>query len=422
MSRVTPSEHRSKGLLNRNQHGPWSDDDSPDTDTSRSQSKQDLDPQQRYSKPILPSHSRIMSQEARYQSLKPGEKVLIVLNQTVGRLSQSWLTHLMLVIALILYTLIGGLVFKLIEGNDESNAKKDLFEGRMKAAHEIQDVSSKYTSLAGDKKEEHSKEVKKVLQEYENSILDNYNYNGKMDRGQDELNWAYTSSVFFCFTVYTTLGYGHLAPGTTLGRVVFMLYAIIGIPLFLIILTDFGKLMTRGLKKVWWYGRKLYYSNLCQQGKGQLQKTVKVMTAEERTGRDFDEEIVIKKDEKNFQVDEKFNVPVEVAVAIWFMYMIIGSICFAAWENYAFFESLYFVFISMSTIGFGDLVPQNYSAMIASMFFLGVGLAIATMCLQVFREELIKSLADATSKFGEQYGVDIQLNTQELLEENADKK
>ncbi|XP_014241909.1 TWiK family of potassium channels protein 18-like isoform X2 [Cimex lectularius] len=311
MPRVTPSERGHKGLL-KHHLGLWSDDDAPDTDTSQSQrSKHGSNLQPRFAKPILPNRSLVMAQEPGYHTLKPGEKVLIILHQTIGRLSQSWLTHLTLAIAIIGYTLFGGLIFKLIEGNDESNAKKDLFEGRMKAAHEIQDVSSKYTSLAGDKKEEHSKEVKKVLQEYENSILDNYNYNGKMDRGQDELNWAYRSSVFFCFTVYTTIGYGNLAPKTTLGRAVCIVYAIIGIPLFLIILTDFGKLMTRGLKKVWWCGKKLFYSNLCQQRKGQLKKTVKVITVK-RSGHESNEEEAIKKDKKSFQVKGHLQKTVNV--------------------------------------------------------------------------------------------------------------
>lgn len=59
-------------------------------------------------------------------------------------------------------------------------------------------------------------------------------------------------------------GYGHIAPKTNLGRAVTIIYAIIGIPMFLILLADFGKTFTRGLKFLWAYVRRLYYHGTCR--------------------------------------------------------------------------------------------------------------------------------------------------------------
>jgi hypothetical protein len=47
------------------------------------------------------------------------------------------------------------------------------------------------------------------------------------------------------------LGYGHISPRTVSGRIVTIVYAIIGIPIFLILLADFGKLFTRIIKFLW---------------------------------------------------------------------------------------------------------------------------------------------------------------------------
>ena len=47
------------------------------------------------------------------------------------------------------------------------------------------------------------------------------------------------------------LGYGHISPRTVSGRIVTIIYAIVGIPLFLILLADFGKLFTRIIKFLW---------------------------------------------------------------------------------------------------------------------------------------------------------------------------
>lgn len=59
-------------------------------------------------------------------------------------------------------------------------------------------------------------------------------------------------------------GYGHLYPTTITGRALTIVYAIIGIPLFLIALTDFGKLFTRAIKFLWSFVRRLYYTGSCR--------------------------------------------------------------------------------------------------------------------------------------------------------------
>jgi hypothetical protein len=59
-----------------------------------------------------------------------------------------------------------------------------------------------------------------------------------------------------------------------------------------------------------------------------------------------------------FEVDDEFNLPISVAIVILLIYIFVGAIIYWTWEEWGFFESFYFVFISMSTIGFGDFVPQ----------------------------------------------------------------
>lgn len=70
------------------------------------------------------------------------------------------------------------------------------------------------------------------------------------------------------------LGYGHISPATNTGRAITIIYAIFGIPIFLILLADFGKLFTRGIKFVWAFVRRLYYTGSLRRVRKQPQVQV----------------------------------------------------------------------------------------------------------------------------------------------------
>lgn len=77
-----------------------------------------------------------------------------------------------------------------------------------------------------------------------------------------KIYFIYSTTFLYC--LFYVLGYGHITPSTTTGRVVTIIYAIFGIPIFLILLADFGKLFTRSIKFVWAFVRRLYYTGSCR--------------------------------------------------------------------------------------------------------------------------------------------------------------
>lgn len=55
---------------------------------------------------------------------------------------------------------------------------------------------------------------------------------------------------------------------------------------------------------------------------------------------------------QNYEIDDEFNLPISVAIVMLVTYMIFGAAIYCTWESeWTFFESFYFVFISISTIG-----------------------------------------------------------------------
>jgi potassium channel subfamily K member 18 len=55
---------------------------------------------------------------------------------------------------------------------------------------------------------------------------------------------------------------------------------------------------------------------------------------------------------ENYEIDDEFNLPISVAIVMLLTYMFFGAAIYCSWEReWSFFESFYFVFISISTIG-----------------------------------------------------------------------
>uniref|UniRef100_A0A4W6EPK1 Potassium channel subfamily K member n=1 Tax=Lates calcarifer TaxID=8187 RepID=A0A4W6EPK1_LATCA len=55
------------------------------------------------------------------------------------------------------------------------------------------------------------------------------------------VQWKFAGSFYFAITVITTIGYGHAAPSTDGGKVFCMLYALLGIPLTLVMFQSVGE-------------------------------------------------------------------------------------------------------------------------------------------------------------------------------------
>ncbi|GFS28596.1 uncharacterized protein TNIN_107631 [Trichonephila inaurata madagascariensis] len=252
--------------------------------------------------------------------------------------------------------------------------------------------------------------------------------------------------------------YGHIVPATVAGQAITIVYAFIGIPFLLMVLADLGKLFTRWIKAVFFYV-KLF----CRTGKFRKARKIgrratavpiqymsvawnkmpypypgrtKKMNLEEEKEADISDmenkdEKTKKKDKekeeksianetegKDFvveeDIDDEFNLPVSLAVILLITYMMMGAFIFTLWEPWTFFESFYFVFISMSTIGFGDYVPKHQMYMMATFIYLLFGLALTSMCINVVQEKLSATFEMAKLRIGTTIGLDANI----LMEED----
>ena len=112
-------------------------------------------------------------------------------------------------------------------------------------------------------------------------------------------------------------------------------------------------------------------------------------------------------------VDDEFNLPVSLALTILFLYMLLGALIFMNTDGWHFVDAIYFVFISISTVGFGDLTPENEWSMIALSIYLLFGLALTSMCINVIQEQLAVAFEEAKLRLGNTMGFEITDATQQ---------
>jgi len=166
--------------------------------------------------------------------------------------------------------------------------------------------------------------------------------------------WTITSSVFFASTVVTTIGYGNLSPKTDWGRAFCVLYAIIGIPLTLMLLAMVGKILSK------------YINDLCGIVLGVVRKYLYPDYKYDST-----------------EGETELNAPVWLAVSFIILFISLDALVFMYMEKWSFGVALYFVFITLTTIGFGDIVPQNQAAVWFNVTLLYIGLAAISITINL---------------------------------------
>jgi len=252
-----------------------------------------------------------------------------------------------------------------------------------------------------------------MLKDYRNEI---HNIDSKFKyRGQDcveDTRWTFSSALLFSLTVISTIGYGHVTPITWEGQIVCGCYATIGIPIFLMCLANISGSLGEVFKFVYTKcgevnpfkkrnrrdlnrsrststSNQLNFSNidilLSTHYSNNSEKNVEILhekILKELSFLNTDEDLVDDDDDEDLGV----QVPSLVTIIFIVFYISIGAYIFQYFENWTFVESVYFIYVSFTTIGFGDFVPGQktddrfYKLKLTFVtFYLTCGMAILGM-------------------------------------------
>ena len=94
-----------------------------------------------------------------------------------------------------------------------------------------------------------------------------------------------------------------------------------------------------------------------------------------------------------------FQVIVPSTTCLWVIaiYLLAGTIIFAVWEQWSYLDSIYFCVMSLTKIGFGDLVPgtsedpeaaMHEVKLVVNFLYILLGMALVAMCYYLLKEEV----------------------------------
>lgn len=288
--------------------------------------------------PLYPIPKKmILESEILYEEEHPPFVPLIATSKWFGKARCSYLLF-GYVLFYIIYLVTGALVFSALEAPIENQIRLDVIRAK-------RDFLIKYPNVVDE-------DLEAFLSEVVQASGRGVSAAGNVTGGP---NWSFSQALFFSSTVITTVGYGHVTPLTNAGKMFCMLYAMLGIPLTLILLSAMVEKMI-------------------------TPATYMLQTFNSSLGHLF----------------RPFTIRLLHLITMVTILLIICALIPAAVFSYLepewnYLDSLYFCFISLTTIGLGDYIPgdspdQHYRDLykIGVSIYLFLGLTALMMVLTVF--------------------------------------
>uniref|UniRef100_A0A0K0E8L1 Potassium channel domain-containing protein n=1 Tax=Strongyloides stercoralis TaxID=6248 RepID=A0A0K0E8L1_STRER len=293
---------------------------------------------------------------------------------------------------IVIYSVLGALLFIYIEKDYDLALKQESYNYHLIARdmlfHNLKQIHI-------ENRNDRENKWKEAILEFETNI--------NAPPPSLETSWTFSMAIFYVGTIYTTIGYGNIACATTTGRIVSIIYAFIGIPIFLIILNNLNEFLLKKIKmisilfedNIFYYSMKLGLLKLEDEKKI---KYYKKFNNEKNTDNELIELSNVTDTNDtcitiNVEEEEEKNVihnpPILTGVLVTLIWIFLSAGLFCLWEDWTYGSSTYFIFISLLTIGFGDIYPVHRPELFCWAFgAVIVGLSLVTVCISLCQEKI----------------------------------
>ncbi|XP_068948173.1 potassium channel subfamily K member 16-like [Petaurus breviceps papuanus] len=270
-------------------------------------------------------------------------------------MSDSKIQTTLLLASYFIYLLLGSLIFQALETDFERELKTSVYEMKAAFLRKLDDLTPE--------------DVEQFVENLTHAVRRGVYPLGNATEVEHN-NWDFSNSFFFVGSIVSTIGYGTLSPKTAGGQIFCVIFALFGIPLNLIFLHQVGKTLSLLCEKL----------GKCLQSQGMKEKKIKFLTL-------------------------LFFLMTGILI-----FLGLPPIVFHSTEGWTYNEGIYFAFITLSTVGFGDYVVgvqpgkqycSYYRALVAIWILFGLAwIALLFNLLTKFLEDTEKKIAEDLHKIG----------------------
>lgn len=311
--------------------------------------------------PIPGQQPQLMPQRGRCVEETPEVRRARIKRVTISAVKEIAKT-IFLIVFLTIYAVLGALAFEALEQTNEKTtctASEAVYEKMEEdTANALWNVANNYQN--SDYQDVQYELIDKMVENFTNNVRQ-IGYDGTLcellgQPGGPTYDWNFPGALLFSVTVFTTVGYGNITPKTDWGRMFCIAYAMIGLPLMFFTLANIGEHMAVVFRFVY---IKVCCLGLC----AKRHHTRPLPPAGQKQGPWMNNYApVVNDDDDEDDEEDEVTIPLTVTLLVIGGYVGLGALVFAVWEKWDAMASAYFTFVTISTIGLGDLVPGFNSA------------------------------------------------------------
>lgn len=245
--------------------------------------------------------------------------------------------------------------------------------------------------------------------------------------------WTYLDAVYWADITLFTIGFGDFSAETTLGRALLFPYALIGvISLGLVIGSIRSLALERGQRRIdarmTEKNRRKFLETLKRKGKDSILQPIRAQNSSQKGEIHYDDDRLsnsmsprptttslteYERREEEFNIMRKIQrdaarkrrwLAMATSTGTWLALWLIGAyifqVCEHPYQGWNYFDGFYLAFVSLTTIGYGDMVLISNAGRSFFVFWSLLALPTTTILISNAGDTIIKSISDATNAVG----------------------
>jgi hypothetical protein len=367
-----------------------------------------------------------------------------------------------LVFAVIGYIGLGGVIFQSIEGTHEQEKAKNSTKSfniiNMRTENLVNEIWNMTRYELIFHKRNYTRKIKEKILDYQMAVIANKE---TASGGPAPAKWTFTGSLVYAVTIVTSIGYGHIYCETDSGKIATMFYAILGIPLMLVMQFNIGSSMANLFRFIYLkvccgycnYVKKRHIrkntaalsaiaakhatATLVKEttkppeilskeeaataavAAAEIDQLFKEKEAQDKNSISKNGGVIVQApneaqimdlfDTESTSVDyRKVTVPISITLFVIVSYVFLGGYLFKTLEGWTLLDGIYFCLITLLTIGLGDFVPGNSISVENSneyvlaivAFYILMGISLLSMCINLMQEEVLAKIKKLGVRLG----------------------